>query len=312
MRRAITMLVLAALAVGIGYAGYLHWAPQRPPAEAEEEGEEQGGVELSDQQIAAAGIELDRTAPAALRDSLQLNGVVQPNQEMLVQVTPRFPGVIRSIRKRIGDQVERGESLASVESNQSLTAYDLKAPIAGTIIDRQAALGEFVSEQKPVFVVADLSTIWIDFSVFRGDLGRVAAGDRVVIDPEDGGPPIDATISYVSPLGASDTQSGLARAVLPNPGLRLRSGLFVAGRLILREKPVALSVKASAIQSLDERPVVFVKERERFEAREVKLGASDPERTEILAGLHEGDVYAARNSFVIKAELAKASVADDD
>ena len=197
------------------------------------------GVELSDAKIAAAGIELEKAGPGELHDSLFLNGILQPNQETLVQVTPRFPGVAREIHKRIGDRVEKGELLAKIESNQSLTVYELSAPLAGTIIDRQVALGEHVGEQKPAFTIADLSTVWVDFSVYRRDLKRVNVGDTVMIDAEDGGPPIETKISYVSPVGSSDTQSALARAVVSNQDLRLRPGLFVTGGCCWRRSPSA-------------------------------------------------------------------------
>lgn len=265
------------------------------------------GIELSDAKIAAAGIELATAAPGTLRDGLLLNGILQPNQEALVQVSPRFPGVVREVRKRIGDRVNSNEVLAKIESNQSLTTYELKAPIAGTIIDRQVALGEYVTEQKSAFTIADLSNVWVDFSVYRRDLNRVRVGDTITVDPEDGGPKIETKISYLSPVGSSDTQSALARAVLPNGELRLRPGLFVTGRLVLSAKPVNVAVKTSAIQTVENRSVVFVRVGEKFEPREVEMGARDSELVEILFGVLKGDVYAGKNSFVIKAEMAKGS-----
>lgn len=265
------------------------------------------GIALSDAKIAAAGIELQKAGPGVLRDGLVLNGILQPNQEALVQVTPRFPGVVRDVRKRIGDKVNKGDLLATVESNQSLTSYELRAPLAGTIIDRAASLGEYASEQKPLFVIADLSTVWADFSVYRRDLARVRVGDNVMIDADDGGAPVEAKIAYVSPVGSSDTQSALARAVVRNDDLRLRPGLFVTGRVVLSAKNVAIAVKSSALQTLENRTVVFVRNGETFEARDVELGERDPEQVEVIFGLMEGDVYAAKNSFVIKAELAKGS-----
>ncbi|WP_163277978.1 efflux RND transporter periplasmic adaptor subunit, partial [Klebsiella aerogenes] len=76
-----------------------------------------------------------RVEPATLNDALVLNGVIRANQETLVQVTPRFPGIVRQIQKRIGDNVRKDELMARIESNQSLTTYELKAPIDGTVID---------------------------------------------------------------------------------------------------------------------------------------------------------------------------------
>lgn len=272
---------------------------------------EEGAVEMSDAKIAASGIEIRTAKAETLHESLVLNGILQPNQETLVQVTPRFPGVVREIKKRIGDTVEKGELLAKIESNQSLSVYEMRAPISGTVIDRQISLGEYASEQKPAFIVADVSTVWVDLSVYRRDLPRVRIGDKILIDVADGGKPIEASLSYISPVGSSDTQSALARAVVPNDALRLRTGLFVSARLILSAKPVPLAVRASAIQTVENRSVVFVRNGDKFEARDVELGDRDAENVEVVFGLLDGDRYAAANSFVVKAELGKGSASHE-
>lgn len=314
LRSAIVFIVLLA-SVGAA-AVYLQLRGGTPPSAqsqtAKKEKEKEEGIEMSDAKVSAAGIELSTAGPATLHDSLFLNGTILPNQEMLVQVTPRFPGVVRDVRKRIGDGVNKGDLLAIIESNQSLTAYELKAPIAGTIIERQASLGEYASEQKPAFVVADLSTVWIDFPVYRQDLARVHLADSIVIDLEDGGTAVEGRISYVSPIGSNETQSAIARAVVRNEDTRLRPGLFVTGRLLLSAKPVSIAVKSNALQSIENRPVVFVRSGQRFEARDVEIGARDGQSVEIVFGLLEGDIYAAKNSFVIKSELQKGSSHDND
>lgn len=277
-----------------------------------EAGHEHGGegVKLSDAQVVAAGIELLQAGPRELNEVLRLNGIIQPNQETLVKAAPRFPGVVRSMRKRLGDKVKKDEILATVESNQSLTTYDLKAPMDGTIIDRDGTLGDFAAESRALFTIADLSTVWIDFAVYRRDFARVRVGDAVSIDLGDGGAPIQARIDYVSPLGTSDTQSSVARAVVPNDG-RLRPGMFVDGRVVLSATPVEVAVRASALQTLEGKTVVFVREGEAFTPREVELGGRDADWVEVKFGLMPGDTYAAKNSFVIKAEIGKGSAAHE-
>jgi membrane fusion protein, heavy metal efflux system len=309
----VRLLAFALVAAVLVYGGYRMLAPATTGTteKAEKEDRSDSVVLMSDAKVAAAGIELATAAPGVLKDSLLLNGMVQPNQEALVQVTPRFPGIVRDVRKRIGDRVEKGDVLAVVESNQSLTSYELKAAISGTVIDRQTTLGEYASEQKPAFVIADLSTVWVDFSVYRRDIGRVHAGDQVLIDAADGGAPVEAKISYLSPVGSSDTQSALARAVVPNTEQRLRPGLFITGRLSLAAKPVGVAVKSSALQTIENRNVVFVRNGDKFEVRDVELGERDSDLMEIIFGVLEGDVYAARNSFIVKSELAKGT-ADTD
>ncbi|MBN8993014.1 MAG: efflux RND transporter periplasmic adaptor subunit [Rhizobiales bacterium] len=304
------MLVAAALAYG-GYRMLLPATSKPSPTEKSEKDERSDSVVLSDAKIETAGIELAKASAGVLQDSLLLNGIVQPNQESLVQVTPRFPGIVRDVRKRIGDVVQKGDVLAIIESNQSLTQYELKAALAGTVIDRQTTLGEFVSEQRPAFVIADLSTVWVDFSVYRRDLKRVSIRDQVFIDPADGGPAIEAKVSYLSPVGSSDTQSAVARAIVTNAEQRLRPGLFITGRLTLSAKKVGVAVKASALQTWENRTVVFVRNGGKFEARDVEIGERDPQLVEITFGVLDGDVYAAQNSFIIKAELGKGSGDND-
>ena len=315
------MMLLAAAAIAVGAGVYVS-APVSNAAPTDKTADkghgekghahaEEGVVQMSDSKVAAAGIEILTAAAGTLRNSIILNGILQPNQEALVQVTPRFPGVVREIRKRIGDTVEKGDLLARIESNQSLTVYEMRAPISGTVIDRQISLGEYASEQKPAFIVADISTVWVDLSVYRRDLPRVRIGDTVQIDVGDGGAPIEAQLSYVSPVGSSDTQSALVRAVVANEGMRLRTGLFVSARLVLSAKQVSVAVKGTALQTVENRNVVFVRNGEKFEAREVEIGDRDFENVEIVFGLMDGDRYAAKNSFVVKAELGKSEASHD-
>jgi cobalt-zinc-cadmium efflux system membrane fusion protein len=317
MKRAIeialvAVVCIAAMAVAVRYVMAPTAAPKpvTQPARGADEKDHSDGIKLTDAQVAAAGIELLTAGPHDLRDILRLPGVVQPNQEAVVKVTSRFPGVIRSMKKRLGDRVRKDEVLATVESNQSLTAFDLKAPMDGTVIDRDGTLGEFASEQRPLFTIADLGTMWVDLAIYRRDFGRVRTGDVVSIDVGDGGPAIPARIDYVSPLSASATQSTIARAVIANDG-RLRSGLFVTGRVVLSTRAVDVAVASGALQSLEGKTVVFVRSGDMFEARDVELGERDADWAEIRFGLLPGDVYAARNSFVIKAEIGKGGAAHE-
>jgi cobalt-zinc-cadmium efflux system membrane fusion protein len=103
----------------------------------------------------------------------------------------------------------------------------------------------------------------------------------------------------------------LARAVVNNTNGQLRPGLFVAGEVVLDEREVEVAVTQGAIQTVEDKQVVFVREGDAFEVRPVQIGAQDGERAEITAGLLPGEEYVARNSFVLKAELGKAGAAHD-
>src|SRR5439155_26482274 len=149
------------------------------------------------------------TGPAVLKKTLKLKGKITPNEERMLHVSPRFPGIVKSIAKRLGDVVKTGEALAVIESNESLQPYDVKSEIDGTIIKRDIALGEFVDTSKSIFIVADLSNVWVDFSVYRHVSERLGVGEKVLFQQRDSADKVERTISYISPFGLENTQTTL-------------------------------------------------------------------------------------------------------
>ena len=266
-------------------------------------GNEKKVVKLSPAQIKNAQLTIEEAGPAKIRESVVLNGIIQPNEEQVVAVSPRFGGVVRAVRKRLGDSVKQGEVVASIESNESLTQYQLTAPMAGTVIERKGVLGEFADKDKRLMVIADLTSVWVDFRVYQQDFTKLKLGLPVEVSLN--GITRASTISYISPIGLTDTQSMLARAVLDNKDGAFRPGLFVNGRVRLGEQPAAVAVKLSAFQSIDNKPVVFVEGKEGFEAREVEVGLKDDELAEVIFGVVAGDKVVTGNSFVLKAEIGK-------
>jgi multidrug efflux pump subunit AcrA (membrane-fusion protein) len=223
----------------------------------------------------------------------------------MVHVSPRFPGIVKSIAKRLGDVVKTGEALAVIESNESLQPYEVKSEIDGTIIKRDIALGEFVDTSKTIFVVADLSNVWVDFSVYRHESENLRVGQKVLIQPNERADKIESTISYISPFGLENTQTTLARAVVPNDNGQFRPGLFINGDVIIGEAQVPVAVKAGAVQTIEDKPIVFIRTGKGFEMREITTGERDDERVEIKSGVAAGEKYAAENSFLLKSELAR-------
>jgi len=272
--------------------------------EATGHAEEEGHVELSDAQIQAAGLELAEAGPAPIRETLSLYGVIVPNAERTREVAARFPGVIRSVGKRIGDPVREGETLAIVEANESLQNYALVAPLTGVVTARNANPGEQTGD-KPLFTVADLSTVWVELSVFPRDAGKVQVGQHVRIRSADTGEAADGELIYVVPFGQAANQTLTARVLLENPERRWAPGLYVGAQVTLAQAQVPLAIRGEALQTLKGRSVVFVQNDDGFEPRPVELGRSDGEYSEVRSGLAVGERYVTRNSFILKAELGK-------
>lgn len=285
-----------------------------PAAGAEEEGNAKGDViELSPEMLTQLGLRVATAGPAKLTVTLTLMGKLVPLEDRVAHVTPRFPGVIREVRKRLGDSVARGETIAVVESNQTLQPYEVKSQIPGMIVLRHATLGESVTDASVLFDVADYGELFADLFVFPGDFSRVHLGQRAIIRFPDGSDTVSSSIVFLSPITDAETQSRFVRAVLPNPTARYQPGMYVTGDIVLEEAAVGTAVDATALRTAAGKPVVFV-EREpgRFVPRGVVLGRRDKDAVEILSGLRPGERYAAGNTFILQAELEKGEAEHDD
>jgi cobalt-zinc-cadmium efflux system membrane fusion protein len=271
----------------------------------------EGRVELGPDAVRTAKIGVETVGPATIRSVLALTGQIVPNEDRMAHIVPRFPGVVKAVRKRLGDPVEKGEVLAIVQSNESLQSYEVRSQIAGTVIKKHVTPGEFVARDEDVYVVADLATVWVDLNVYRQDFGRLRLGQAVVVDAGEGIAEAQGTISYISPFGAPNTQTMLARVELPNPRGAWRPGLFVTAAVTVDEASVPLAVRRTALQRYRDWDVVFVQEGDLFEVRPLALGRGDDDWVEVLAGIEPGRRYAAGNSFVVKAELGKAGASHD-
>lgn len=282
-----------------------HEAAERDERDAKNESSA-GHVALTAKQITAAGIVLAEAGPASILETLPVYGVIAPNAERVRDVGARFPGVIRSVAKKIGDTVRQGETLASVESNESLQTYAVVAPLDGVVTARNANPGEQTGE-KVLFTIADLSAVWVELSLFPRDIAKVRIGQTARVHSSDTGLNADGKIVYVAPFGSSTNQTLTARVLLDNAERRWAPGLYVAADITLAQSEVPLAVRSEALQSLESGTVVFVHDKDAFKPRTVRTGRTDGRWSEVTEGLQSGERYAAANSFIIKAELGKGT-----
>ena len=340
------------------------------------EGEEEP-VQLNAQQIAAGGIKVEAVGPASIRTTMQLSGEIKFNEDRTAHVVPRVAGVVEAVSASLGQQVKKGQVLATISSvllseqrselqaaqkrltlaqttharekklfedkisaqmdyqqavqalreaeiavnnaSQKLKAlgaaptandlnrYELRAPFDGIVVEKHIALGESVKDDANVFTLSDLSTVWANINVPAKDLKFVRVGEKVTVSSTSFDDVATGTVTYVGALIGEQTRAASARVVLTNPGLAWRPGLFVNVAVTSGETEAAVTVAAGAVQAMEGRQVVFVEVPGGFEARTVEVGRSDGVRTEIVKGLSAGARYASTNSFVIKAEIGKAS-----
>ena len=269
----------------------------------------EGRTTIAAEVARAAGIGTTTAAPGSIRDDLVLYGAIAVDATRVREVGARFPGVIRSVSRQVGDVVRAGETLATIESNESLQTYTVTAPIAGTITHRHAAAGE-QTDADTLFTIADFGTVWAELDVFSRDRPRLRAG-LVVTVTADNGLAAEGTIAYVAPTGNRASQSLTARVVLDNADGRWTPGQFVEGRVTIGTTPVALAVPLSALQRFRDFEVAFAQVGDTYEVRMLTLGRRDGTSVEVLGGLAPGTVIVRDNSYLIKADIEKAGASHD-
>jgi cobalt-zinc-cadmium efflux system membrane fusion protein len=193
----------------------------------------------------------------------------------------------------------------------AFAVYELRAPVAGTVIEKHITLGEVVENNSDVFVIADLSTVWANVTVYAQDTPQLSVGQAVHITAEGFPTEATGTISYISPVVAEATRTATARVLVPNPEQRWRPGTFVTAHIVLATEPVRALIANDAIQTVDNAPVVFVPEDDAFAPRQVIVGRANRTHTQILAGLEPGERYVSAGAFVLKAELGKGEGGHD-
>lgn len=197
------------------------------------------------------------------------------------------------------------------KQDASLTRYELCVHFEGVVIEKHISVGEAVKADADCFVLADLSTVWAEVTIYAKDLNVVRVGQNVTVKSRVLGLEVDGTLTYIGPLVGEQTRTARGIIVVQNPAGQWRPGLFVTVEIVQEEVSVPVAVPVDAIQTYRDWSVVFVQYGNFFEVRPVELGRSDGQWVEILRGISHGEKYVAHNSFILKAELGKAGATHD-
>lgn len=189
------------------------------------------------------------------------------------------------------------------------------APFAGRIIGRNLTRGEVVETTEKLFVVADLSEVWVRANIPEKDIPFVhtvhASGGRQAEVHINAYPreTFKGTITYVGDVLDPATRTMQLRLELPNPEGRLKPEMFATIRLFSESQPDRLTVPETALQRDQNRTFVFVQRNAgEYEVREVQTGESNGTLITILGGVLEGEPVVTHGAFILKSELLKKLV----
>lgn len=192
----------------------------------------------------------------------------------------------------------------------------LRAPLDGVIVERKVVEGEVVDAAATLFVVADVSRVWVMMDVRLEDADQVAVGQPVTFRA-DGHPGevLKGRISWLSTTVDEKTRTLRARVDVENLKGHWRARTFGTAQITVRDLPRAVLVPTEAIQR--EGPCYFVfvllaDPANTFQLREVRRGVRSGKFTEIKEGVGPGEQVAVTGSFVLKSEVLKSRLGQDN
>lgn len=269
----------------------------------------EGRTRIAADIAASAGVVTEVAGPTDLLQTLTLYGRIAPDPTRQREVSARYPGMIRAVHKKVGDRVSEGESLAEIESNESLKSYSVKAPINGTIVARDANPGE-QSGTRALFSIVDASSVVAELSVFPRDRAKVRRGAPVVVGLADSDTAVTGKIDRID-AQTGNNQSVTARVIVANANGDFLLGSFVTGKAVVSKRAIPLAVRTGALQPFRDFTVVFEQIGDQYEVRMLELGERQGEWAEVLGGLEPGARYVTDNSYLIKADIDKSGASHD-
>ena len=203
--------------------------------------------------------------------------------------------------------------IANADDGDNSNAY-LAAPISGMVVQRAVTLGETVSAgdagANTLFTILDDSVVWADIAVYKQDISRIRSGAPISLKADDGQTITEAVVAFVLPVIDESSRTATARVIVDNPDGHLRAGQFITAEIGVGGQGDVLRVPQDAVQTVEERPSVFVPVDGGFEPRPVTIGANSGGFVEIRSGLSEEEPYVSSGAFTLKAQLEKDAFGD--
>jgi len=238
--------------------------------------------------------------------------VVSTEQEYLLSLQgrsakPRAGGqeLILSARKRLEFWDIPEKHIKALETSGTLTkTMMIHSPSSGYITRKDVFEGAHVKAGQDLFVISDLSKIWVYADIYEYELPLVSVGQKAEMNLSYyPGETFSGTVNYIYPYMDEKTRTVKIRIEFDNPEMKLKPGMYANVRLHSIIAESALALPTEAVLDTGERKIVFVQKRKGvFEPREVVLGARAGDYFQVLSGIEAGEIVATSANFLIDSE----------
>lgn len=261
-------------------------------------GKQQALLKL-DQTIAARQQELFQARAVALKDYQSAQNDVIAAQSDLKTAEANLDAV----RNRLRLLGKSDAEIAAYEKNGRLgSETQIRAPIAGTIVQRKVGIGQYLTASSdPVFVIGDLSTVWLIANVRESEIPKVRIGQEVEARVAGFGTRVfKARVNYMAASLDPATRRLAVRSEVDNPDRVLRPEMFATYTIVTGKGQPSPSVPLAAIVYEGERTHVWVARADgAVEARDIRLGLINGESAQVVEGLKAGEQVVTRGALFI-------------
>lgn len=193
------------------------------------------------------------------------------------------------------------------------STFPVISPLAGTVIQKKATVGELGTPSDPLFTVADLSKVWIEANLTEDTLAKVKVGSAATVTVTAyPGERFAGRVTYIASLLDKDSRTIPARIEVENKDGRLKPEMFATATIDTDgTEREALSVPDAAILLLQGQPTIFVEQQGGYEARAIEPGDKLSGRTVIKSGVAAGEKVVTAGAYALKARLLKSQIGDE-
>ena len=248
-------------------------------------------------------------------DNLQFSRKKMEQERALFQkrVSPEIDYI--NAKREYDDAQTRANELNSLISSYGGSGngtIEVRAAMSGTVLQVLAAVGSNVTPASPLFKIANTSQLLAVVNVPADKLNAINPNAKVTVKPQVQESTEEALgkIKYISAVIDPKTRTAQVFIEIANQ-FKWRSGQLVTAQIFENQSTKAMVVREDALQNFRDWDVVFIRVGNDFEARPLELGDKYNGFVEVKSGLKAGQVYAAGNSYLLKAELGKSGATHD-
>ena len=216
----------------------------------------------------------------------------------------RHQDAIEEVRSRQAILAQRRSELEL--AREHLAATVLKAPFGGLILDRPAALGQYVDAGTSVAVLVRVDTLRLRVEVPEREATRVRVSQEVRVSVEGDETRHGGRIARLSPAISPDNRTLLVEAEIPNVLRRLRPGAFVRAEIVI-DSAAALLIPSASVVTFAGVDKVFIVQDGKAVERRVQLGRRTGDRMEVLKGLETGDAVVAQPGTLVSGQAVRVT-----